>query len=140
MDNEKKVIKLLINKINTINEELVLFEESPDDEDMVYLEMTINGQKIGCKSENFFLALLELRKELEKKNTQIMCIGAAKNVYPSPMQLSMGYGRKAYKLFIGQQARNIDIVDIFEYDEDLNFVNIEEQSKFHSEWIKSLMG
>lgn len=140
MDNEKKIIKLLINKENTIDEELILFEELPDDEDMVLLEMTVEGQKISCTSDNFFSALIGLRNELEEKGIQILCNGAAKNVYPSPMQLSMGYGRKAYKMYLGQQARNSDTVDIFEREEDLKFTNIEEQSKFYGEWIKSIMG
>ncbi|MDD7793076.1 hypothetical protein [Clostridium sp. 'White wine YQ'] len=140
MDGEKKKIKLLTNKADTIDEELIIFKESPDDQDMVLLEMTVEGQKISCSSDNFFAALIDLRSELEKRGIQILCNGAAKNVYPSPMQLSMGYVKKAYKIYLGQQARNSETVDIFEYEEDLMFTSIEKQSKFHDEWIKSIMG
>jgi hypothetical protein len=69
-----------------------------------------------------------------------MCNGAAKNVYPSPMQISMGTGRFAYKQYIGKQARTEDVVDIFDCDNSLDFVGIEEQYKFHEEWCKSIMG
>jgi hypothetical protein len=92
------------------------------------------------KGENFFSALLALRSELEKEKIQIVCNGSAKNVYPSRMQLSMGTGRKAYKLSIGQQAKNSNMVDIFDCDEELEFVDIDEQSKYYSEWLKSIMG
>lgn len=81
-----------------------------------------------------------LRKKLEKKDIQIICNGAAKNIYPSTMQLSMGTGRVAYKLFIGERARQSHIVDIFDYDEDLQFVTIEEQHKYYLEWLKSIIG
>jgi len=140
MDIEKKNIKLLIGKESTIFEDLVLYEEAPDDEDVVLIELNIDTQKISIKGENFFSALQELRGELEKKGIQIVCNGAAKNVYPSPMQMSMGSGRKAYRLFIGQQASNSDVVDIFDYEEGLDFVKIKEQSKYYAEWLKSVMG
>lgn len=107
---------------------------------MVLLEITVDCQKVSYKSENFFYALMNLRKELENKNIQIICNGAAKNIYPSPMQMSMGSGKTAYKLCMGKQARNSDVVDIFDCDEDLEFANIEEQSKYYAEWLKSIMG
>lgn len=89
---------------------------------------------------NFFSALQVLRGELEKKDIQLECNGAAKNVYPSPMQMSMGSGRKAYKLCMGQQAKISDVVDIFDYEEGLDFVYMEDQSKYYAEWLKSVMG
>ncbi|MEH7304129.1 hypothetical protein [Neobacillus drentensis] len=55
-------------------------------------------------------------------NLQIICNGAALNVYPSPMALSMGSGRLAYKLNFGKQAISEDLVDIFDCDDTLNFV------------------
>jgi hypothetical protein len=140
MELEKKVIKLLNNTSNIIETEIILYEESPDNSLLVQLEITINKQKINFKGENFFLVLLDLRKYLEKNNIQILCYGAAKNVYPSSMQLNMGVGRKAYKTYLGQSARNIDIVDIFDYEDGIEYVNVMEQEKFHNEWIKKIMG
>lgn len=107
---------------------------------MVLVETIVSGHKINIKADNFFSALLTLRKELEKKNIQIVCNGAARNVYPSSMQMSMGSGRIAYKLSKGQQAKNSDIVDIFDCDEELDFVDIDEQLKYYIEWLKSVMG
>lgn len=138
MDIEKKIIKLLINEKELICTNLFLYEELIDD-DMVTLEIKIDNQKKSYKSENFFSALFNLRKDLEEKNIQILCNGAAKNIYPSPMQMSMGSGRIAYKLYLGKPARISDVVDIFDYDENLEFVKIDEQAKNYSKWLKSVM-
>lgn len=138
MDREIKKIKVLNNKKNIMVVELQLYEEAIDDEDLVLLETTINNKKIICKGENFFFTLQDLRRHLERQKLQIICNGAARNVHPSPMQLSMGSGRKAYKLYMKHQAKNIDVVDIFDCDETLEFVSIEEQSRYYIEWLKSL--
>ena len=53
------------------------------------------------------------------------------------MQFSMGNTRNAYKTYLGQQARMSDWIDIFDYEEGLEFVRIDEQFKFNSEWVKS---
>ena len=111
--------------------ELILCEEVIDDADVVILEISFDGQTTKYKSENLFSALQTLRKDLEKKNIQILCNGAAENIYPSPMQMSMGSGRKAYKLYMGQQAESY-IVDIFDCEDGLDFVTIEEQSKYYA--------
>jgi hypothetical protein len=79
--------------------------------------------------------LIGLRRELEKKNIIIMCNGGAENVYPSAMQQSMGTGRVAYKLYLGQKAKMADVVDIFEYEENLKYANIDKQINFFKKWI-----
>ena len=139
MEVEIKNIRLLYRE-QSISEDFFLYEKAPDDEEKVLIETIINGHKFSYKSENFFYALQALRKELEIKNIQIICNGAAKTIYPSPMQMSMGNGRIAYKLSMGQQAKSSDLVDIFDCDEELDFVNLDEQSKYYSEWLRSVMG
>ncbi|WP_341278983.1 hypothetical protein [Paenibacillus sp. FSL H8-0537] len=140
MEFEIKYVKLILNRETETTEELMLYEEAPDDEDMVLVKMKINGRIVNIKGENFFSALLALREVLEIENIQIVCNGAAKNVYPSTMQFSMGYGRKAYKLIWGQKAKIADVVDIFDCEEELEFVGIEAQSKYYSDWLRSVMG
>lgn len=136
MNIEKKLVKLLINKTKVITEYLSIDEDGTD-EDMVELEITIGNNKIRCSCDNHFDALKELRCHLEKDNIQILCNGAAKNVYPSPMQFSMGNTRKAYKTYLGTQARKEDMVDIFDSEEDLEFVSICEQARFNEIWANS---
>ncbi len=121
-----------------IEGEIKIFEQDPDNEEQVLIQVTINHETFRGQEENFFSALQVLRAELEKKNLQIRCNGSAENVYPSPMQLSMGSGRLAYKLFSGHQAKTIDIVDIFDYDDKLRFVSTEEQTRFYNKWRMTL--
>ena len=137
MDSEKIQMSLRMKDKSLLQADLVLFEEAPDNADMIQLEINIEGEKISCKSENWFDGLLDMRTYLEKKGIQICCNGAARNVYHSPMQQSMG-GTKAYKTYLGQQAKLANVVDIFEYEAELDFVSVEEQAKFHGDWMKSL--
>lgn len=62
-----------------------LYEEAPDEQDMVLLSTKIGEKHLNFKSENFFEALKQLRHHLEEHQIQIVCNGAALNVYPSPM-------------------------------------------------------
>jgi len=140
LNYESKTIKLAMNDGKIFEGMLKLYEESPDDEEMVLIELLILGDTISFKHENFFLALQSLRQHLEDKHIQVMCNGAALNVYPSTMQLSMGTGRLAYKVKFGEPAKLKDVVDIFEFDNSLRFVKIEEQLSYHIRWSKSLKG
>lgn len=133
-----KVINLHRNEGEIIEGILRLYEESPDDEDMVLIELTLNSNTISFQDESFFQAFQALRRYLEERHIQIMCNGAAINVYPSPMQLSMGVGRSAYKLHVGKPSATEDIVDIFDYEENLKYVGIEEQLNYYTSWSKSL--
>ena len=74
---------------------------------------------------------IQLYRVLENRNIQIICNGSARNVHPFAMQMSMGIGRKVYKLFMGQQARMKDVVDIFECDESFDFSSVEEQERYY---------
>lgn len=138
MDTEKKMVKLLFCNTDIKNAELFIYDNIEGDEDCVILEIDVNCKKFRGQSDNSFDALKELRECLEKEKIQIMCNGAGRNVYPSPMQFSMGNTRKAYKTYLGQQARMSDWVDIFDYKEYLEFVSINEQLKFNGEWVDSI--
>lgn len=140
MNYESKSIKLAMNDEKIFEGMLKLYEASPDDEEMVLIELLILGDTISFKHENFFLALQSLRQHLEDKHIQVMCNGAALNVYPSTMQLTMGTGRLAYKVKFGEPAKLKDVVDIFEFDNSLRFVKIEEQFSYHIRWSNSLKG
>lgn len=105
-----------------------------------YIYIEINGKKYNANAENYFTALQNLRSILEKQGVQICCNGAARNVYPSPMLLSMGDGYMAYKLFKGSNASMANLVNIFDYDNSLEWCTVSEQRKFYQEWLDSLKG
>lgn len=88
--------------------------------------------------DDFFEALKQLRQELEKTGALLHCFGASENVYPSGMQRSMGPAALAYKTRIGFPALLRDIVNIFEADETVVSSTVEQQERFHREWIDSL--
>ena len=54
------------------------------------------------------------------------------------MQLCMGYGDTAYKLYKGKQGNLADIINIFDQEKEIEFVDIKRQEKFYEEWLKSL--
>ncbi len=109
-----------------------------EDINSVKIELHFNNTIISCSEENYFSALVQLREILELNNLYLLCKGCERDVYPSHMQISMGLGRKAYKLTMGQQALQEDIVDIFSIGEINRYVTIHEQEVYFEEWIKSL--
>lgn len=134
---ETKSIEM--EKDNEVFEAKIIFsEESDDDEDKVYIRLEFGERVIEMMNYDFFETLNDIRKVLEVDGYQIRCNGAAENVFPSPMILSMGAGRKAYSNVLGKQALKNDLVDIFELNKDYNFVSIHCQQAFHARWIKSL--
>jgi hypothetical protein len=126
----------LLDINNTILESMLsIYEEYPEDIEQVFLEIHYSTKKIGKSADDFFSAMQAIRKELELEGILMLCNGAARNVYPSPMQRN---GRTAYILEQGCPAKLSNTVDIFEKSEELDFVNVEEQDRFYYYWIQSL--
>lgn len=138
MNKEEITVKMQIDKTKTTEGKLLLIDDMPEDSSMVILELELNDRRFSSAQDDCFSALLELRKQLEKVNIQIICNGAAKNVYPSAMQFSMGNTRKAYKTVLGKQAKIGDMVDIFACEDNLEFVSIDEQLLFNKNWVDSI--
>ncbi len=116
-----------------------LWDECPDDEDFVRIELTFNGKAFLATSERgFFHAFCEIRKRLEALGVLPLCFAACKTVYPSGMISSMGCGEQAYKLTLGRQAKSTDLVDIFDSSDDLRPTTVEQQERFYEKWIQSL--
>lgn len=100
------------------------------------LKLKMDDKIIGSEGKNYFDALINLRKKLEADNIMLLCKGCSKNVYPSPMILSMGDAIKAYELTIGKQAHTSDLVNIFESCRYEEYASIEEQYHFYETWCK----
>lgn len=138
MNREIVQVKYMTANKTAFTTQLIICDESPYDPEEVLLETIINNKKYVINNKNYFLALRALRMLLEKEGIQLICNGAAENVYPSRMQLDMGTGRKAYRIIFGQQAKLSDVVDIFELDDTLHFVSVCEQDEFYDNWISSI--
>ena len=105
-------------------------------ENEINLKIEIETTIYFSKSDNIFDSVVELRKKLELNNIYLLCNTSAINVYPSGMQKEFG-GTKAYKLQMGKQATLNDVVDIFDYDNELKIGSVKEQEKFYESWIES---
>lgn len=127
-------VNLLENNTNMIEAELHIYEEAPHNNKDVLLEVYFNAKKISKNAEDFFSALQEIRKELEKESILILCNGSALNIYPSPMQRTCS---KAYVLELGFHAKLANMVDIFDNMEGLTYATVDEQEEFYNKWIDS---
>ena len=105
-------------------------------EDEINLKIEIERVIYFSKSDNIFDSIVELRKKLELNNIYLLCNASAINVYPSGMQKEFG-GTKAYKLQMGKQATLTDVVDIFDYDNELKIGSVKEQEEFYENWLES---
>ncbi|BBM49562.1 hypothetical protein JMUB3934_0857 [Leptotrichia wadei] len=137
--NVKDENNMEIFEINIINngkiEKNKLFLSEIEDE--INLKIEIERAIYFSKSDNIFDSVVELRKKLELKNIYLLCNASVINVYPSGMQKEFG-GTKAYKLQMGKQATLTDVVDIFDYDNELKISSVKEQEEFYENWIESL--
>lgn len=106
-------------------------------ENEINLKIEIETTIYFSKSDNIFDSVVELRKKLELNNIYLLCNASAINVYPSGMQKEFG-GTKAYKLQMGKQATLNDVVDIFDYDNELKIGSVKEQEEFYESWLESL--
>ena len=134
MDIRVVAVNLLENNTNLIEAELHIYEEAPHNNKDVLLEIYFKAKKVRKSAEDFFSALQEMRKELEKENILILCNGSALNIYPSPMQRTCS---KAYILELGFHAKLANTVDIFDNMEGLTYAKVDEQDKFYDEWINT---
>lgn len=114
---------------------LIFFIEEDADNDTITIRTKLNNDEISVTEEFYFTALQKIRIKLLQKNLDLKCYGAMENVYPSPMMMNT---TKAYFLENGKQAKEKDIVDIFDYSNISKSVSVEKQNLFYKNWIKSL--
>ena len=131
MIEEKYKISCLVNGVET---EAIL---KLDEEDNCRITFEMGDYSISIEAENYFYALIDLRRKMESQNVKVLCKGASKYVYPSPMILSMGDAIKAYRLTLGRQASMKDLVNIFEPCKSDEYASIDEQLAYYKEWERS---
>jgi len=105
------------------------------DDDQCIINASIGTRSVDVVGDTFFEALVALRIRLEALDLLICCMGARADVYPSPMALSMGNGRLAYRIAMGRPALSSDLVDIFGVDESCTPATVEEQRAHYERWV-----
>jgi hypothetical protein len=108
------------------------------DTDQCVLILETPQQRYEVQADDYFEAMCSIRRQLEDEGARLLCWGASRNVYPSPMSRSMGNGRKAYRLTLGKPAMMHDLVDIFAQDAGVQVATVEEQVSFYTAWLISL--
>lgn len=138
MSYEIKNVELELPRGEIVPAKFLIWEEAPEDREMVKVSLQFDGREITSTEEDYFSALNSIRRVLEKENAFLHCYGASRNVYPSPMSRQMGGGIKAYKLQMGSQAKTSDLVSIFDTGSDVSPTTVDEQERFYKEWLASL--
>lgn len=133
-------VKVLLSDKQTADGNFLVYEESPDAPEEVRLVLKLPFREWVASADTLFDALTNIRREMEGEGMLIACYGASRNVYPSPMARSMGYGERAYKLTMGKPATSADLVSIFDLGSDVDPVTIEEQERYYADWLRSLQG
>ncbi|MEQ1708293.1 MAG: hypothetical protein ABL864_08170 [Terricaulis sp.] len=118
---------------------LECWNEAPGAPEQVMLQLNGANLTVAARHlQGYFRALCDLRARLEKDGLFLECYGASKNVYPSPMMESMGYGERAYRLTLGKHATKLDVVGIFESGPDVTPTTVGAQIEYYETWLKSL--
>jgi hypothetical protein len=101
----------------------------------IELQVTGVGQ-FSRKCNDYFGALIQIRRELEAKQVRLLCWGARKDVWPSGMQRDMGAGATAYQL-LEDGTNNPDARSIFEYAPPETIGTVDEQKKNAEQWYQT---
>jgi hypothetical protein len=99
--------------------------------------LSCNGASFDAEAEDVFEAFALIRTMLDREGSAALCYGSSRNVFPSGMARSMGGGLKAYRLTVGKQALQKDLVGIFDTGPDIEVVSPEEQKVFFDAWLGS---
>jgi hypothetical protein len=97
----------------------------------------VSGEIISGDGSDLFEALSDARRRIEPSGLLLLCNGARRNVFPSPMLRQATMGRRAYVLDIPRTADRPPVVDIFEPAEEKEVCTVDEQLAWHSQWLVS---
>ena len=95
-------------------------------------------QTTKFEGSDLFECLCNLRSQLDKIGTKVICNGSRIDAHPSSMSRDMGGARKVYLLTMGQQGRLEDLVDIFGEAPTEKIGTVEEQKAYYGRWLESL--
>ena len=138
MSTESISIKVKLSDGSFAEGCFTLHDQIPCSPDDVQLDIVFFDRKESVVAQDFFEALVQLRKRLEPENIWLFCNGTAENVYPSAMARSMASGLEAYKLTLGKQAKTQDLDPIFVMSFELTPAKVQIQQAFYEKWLNSL--
>lgn len=90
------------------------------------------------ENSDFFECLVDLRRVIEREGGKVLCHGARRDVFPSPMQRRTAGGLKAYRQRLGEKALEQDQVDTLGETEASLIGTVDEQRAYNEMWLQSL--
>lgn len=82
-----------------------------------------------------FACFCDAREYLAKYGVVLLCNGARLDAYPSRMSRDMGDGTLIYITVMGKQARDEDLVNLFDEAPADKIASVQEQREFHRRWL-----
>jgi hypothetical protein len=129
--------KVALKQGSVLLEGTLIHYEVENTESSCVVEVSFNDQIFTGASEDYFDALIQVRKALEIENAFLLVYGASKNGWPSAMARSMGGGLLAYKMTMGKPALTADLVEIFSSSPDVQPCTVAEHESYKDEWFSS---
>jgi hypothetical protein len=109
------------------------------DDGMCEISISTHIGQFAAVAETLWDALISIRSQLEPRGLLVAVRGASIDVWPSPMQLDMGSASIAYRMTLGKQALQKDLVEIFEVSGDVVPATVAAQAEYRDRWFKSLI-
>ena len=100
--------------------------------------LTFNDTKISAENYDLLDTLIDIRKQLNEKDLDILVAGSRKNIASSPMLRDSSAGESTYFTRLGIQARLEDIISIFDPIKKEDLSSLREQNQFRKIWSDSL--
>jgi hypothetical protein len=95
-------------------------------------------QTIDVTARDFFQALCQIREVLAREGLYPRCHGSSLNVYAIGSTPKAHDGLRAYRLSIGRQVTQFDVVEIFKCCEaSVLPVTVAEQHDYYWQWLQS---
>jgi len=100
--------------------------------------LTFNDTKISAENYDLLDTLIDIRKQLNERNLDILVNGSRKDISSSSRIKKAYSGEKTYRVRQGIGAGYEDIINILDPIKKEKLSTLEEQRKYHTIWIDSL--
>jgi hypothetical protein len=102
------------------------------------VELVYEDRVLTVSHNDYFSAMIELRRRLERERLVPLLNAARRDVWASGMARDMGAGLRAYVLVPGRPPDTTHLVSIFEPASTEDVGTVDEQERFMQAWVTSL--
>ncbi|HEY0395515.1 MAG TPA: hypothetical protein VGD01_13540 [Candidatus Elarobacter sp.] len=102
------------------------------------VELAYEDRVLTVCHDDYFSAMIELRRRLEREGLVPLINAARRDVWASGMAREMGAGLRAYVLVPGRRSNTTHLISIFEPASTEDVGTVDEQERFMHAWVTSL--